>query len=81
MSNENPNTEPDNRSTHDAGDEIAPDHRGHSNNELFEKMPNIEKVDKFGSHAKTDPYEIALVKRLDRYMLVRFSFHHDAMVY
>lgn len=36
----------------------------------FQKLPKIEKVDEFGAHAKTDPKEIALVKKLDFYMLV-----------
>ncbi|KAF7555293.1 hypothetical protein G7Z17_g2279 [Cylindrodendrum hubeiense] len=40
-----------------------------NDDEQFEKMPKIEKVDEFGAHAKTDPKEIALVKKLDRYML------------
>ena len=30
-----------------------------------------DKVDEFGGHAKVDPKEIALVKKLDLYMLVR----------
>ena len=33
-------------------------------------MPEIEKVDHFGAHTKTDPKEIALVRKLDIYMLV-----------
>lgn len=36
----------------------------------FQKMPTIEKVDAFGAHTKTDPKEIALVRKLDWYMLV-----------
>lgn len=32
-----------------------------------------EKTDKFGAHAKTDPKEIALVKKLDRHILVSYS--------
>lgn len=32
--------------------------------------PKMELVDEFGAHAKTDPKEIALVKKLDWYMLV-----------
>ena len=31
--------------------------------------PKYEKVDAFGAHAKTDPKEIALVKKIDRYIL------------
>jgi hypothetical protein len=37
---------------------------------VFSKFPKMEKVDEFGAHAKTDPREIALVKKLDRYILV-----------
>ncbi|KAM5344195.1 hypothetical protein ACJ41O_012732 [Fusarium nematophilum] len=33
------------------------------------KVPNGEKVDEFGSSAKTDPKEIALVKKLDWFMM------------
>ena len=32
----------------------------------------IESMDEFGAHAKTDPREIALVKKLDRYIMVSF---------
>lgn len=32
--------------------------------------PKIEKVDEFGAHSKTDPKEIAIVKKIDWYMLV-----------
>jgi hypothetical protein len=31
---------------------------------------NSEKVDRFGAHEKTNPKEIALVKKLDVYILV-----------
>ncbi|KAB2571368.1 putative mfs transporter protein [Lasiodiplodia theobromae] len=31
--------------------------------------PKIEKVDEFGAHSKTDPKEIAIVKKIDWYML------------
>lgn len=37
------------------------------------KMPAMDKVDEFGAHAKTDPREIALVKKLDRYIIVSVS--------
>lgn len=40
------------------------------NNEQKLIMPEIEKVDHFGAHTKTDPKEIALVRKLDIYMLV-----------
>lgn len=32
-----------------------------------------EDLDKFGSHAKTDPAEIALVRKLDWYMMVSLA--------
>ncbi|KAF6794177.1 MFS transporter [Colletotrichum sojae] len=35
----------------------------------FEKIPKMDKVDEFGAHAKTDPKEIALVKKLDAYII------------
>jgi fucose permease len=50
-------------------DAIAIEHRDHAVDEGFEKMPQVDKIDKFGSHNKIDPLEIALVKKLDRYML------------
>jgi hypothetical protein len=34
------------------------------------KPVHEEQLDRFGAHAKTDPKEIALVKKLDLYMLV-----------
>lgn len=34
------------------------------------KSTDEEKVDEFGAHKKTDPKEIALVRKLDTYMLV-----------
>lgn len=33
-------------------------------------IPKVEKVDYSGAHEKTDPKEIALVKKLDRWMMV-----------
>lgn len=36
----------------------------------LKKLPDVEKVDEFGAHTKTDPVEIALVRRLDWFMLV-----------
>lgn len=44
--------------------------------EVFEKSANAEKVDEFGAHTKTDPREIALVKKLDWYMLVGIPRRH-----
>jgi len=43
---------------------------------IFSKFPKMDKVDEFGAHAKTDPREIALVKKLDKYILVRSSLCH-----
>lgn len=34
------------------------------------KLPVMDKVDKFGAHAKTDPREIKLVRKLDYYIMV-----------
>lgn len=41
--------------------------------------PAYDKVDEFGAHTKTDPKEIALVRRLDIFCLVRplFSFQRE----
>lgn len=36
----------------------------------LKKLPHVEGVDQFGGHRKIDPAEIALVKRLDMFMLV-----------
>jgi hypothetical protein len=33
-------------------------------------VPRVEKVDYSGAHEKTDPKEIALVKKLDRWIMV-----------
>lgn len=33
-------------------------------------VPTYDKVDYSGAHAKTDPKEIALVRKLDRWMMV-----------
>ncbi|KAH9431563.1 hypothetical protein MCOR02_008852 [Pyricularia oryzae] len=42
----------------------------HTNEEgLFKNGPMVDKVDQFGSHIKTDPREIALVKKLDWHIL------------
>ncbi|KAF5613624.1 major facilitator superfamily transporter, partial [Fusarium tjaetaba] len=39
-------------------------------NEYPEKMiPQVEKIDYSGAHEKTDPKEIALVRKLDRWMM------------
>lgn len=32
-------------------------------------LPSVQKTDQFGAHEKTDPKEIALVKKLDRYIM------------
>jgi hypothetical protein len=34
------------------------------------KLPVMHQVDRFGAHAKTDPQEIKLVRKLDRYIMV-----------
>lgn len=44
---------------------------------VFAKFPRMDKVDEFGAHAKTDPREIALVKKLDRYIIV--STHRPSL--
>jgi hypothetical protein len=36
-------------------------------------VPIIDKVDYSGAYEKTDPKEIALVKKLDRWIMVRFE--------
>ena len=33
-------------------------------------VPTVERVDYSGAHEKTDPKEIALVKKLDRWIMV-----------
>jgi hypothetical protein len=43
---------------------------GPSDDAIFSKFPKMDKVDEFGAHAKTDPREIALVKKLDKYIIV-----------
>lgn len=40
------------------------------NDEPEKAVPKVEKVDYSGAHAKTDPKEIALVKKLDRWIMV-----------
>jgi hypothetical protein len=43
--------------------------------------PTMEKVDRFGAHEKTNPKELALVKKLDRYILVcrsNFGFARES---
>ncbi|KAK7425540.1 hypothetical protein QQZ08_007981 [Neonectria magnoliae] len=37
--------------------------------DAFAKLPRMDKVDEFGAHSKTDAREIALVKKLDRYII------------
>lgn len=39
-------------------------------NDDFQKAPVNDRVDEFGAATKTDPKEIALVKKLDWYMMV-----------
>lgn len=38
----------------------------------YGKYPKMNKVDEFGAHAKADPREITLVKKLDQYIIVCF---------
>ena len=38
-----------------------------------EKGQPTEELDRFGAHKKTDPVEIALVRKLDIYIMVSFS--------
>lgn len=46
-----------------------------TNTNMDEKpIPRVEKVDYSGAHEKTDPKEIALVRKLDRWIMVCF---HD----
>lgn len=37
-------------------------------------VPQVDKVDYSGAHEKTDPKEIALVKKLDRWIMVSQIF-------
>lgn len=37
--------------------------------EMLKSVPMVEKVDYSGAHEKTDPREIALVKKLDRWIM------------
>lgn len=46
---------------------------GGSNGGAEKPVAKIGKVDEFGAHTKTDPKEIALVKKIDFYILVRAS--------
>lgn len=39
-------------------------------------VPKVDKIDYSGAHAKTDPKEIALVKKLDRWIMVS-NFHRN----
>lgn len=37
--------------------------------DFVKPVPIVEKQDRFGAHEKTDPREIALVKKLDRWIM------------
>ena len=50
---------------------ILPTETRNDTDDVFEKFPRMEQVDQFGAHAKTDPREIALVKKLDWFVIVR----------
>ncbi|TDZ54538.1 putative transporter [Colletotrichum trifolii] len=53
-----------------SGDVNSIRHVGTANDDAdFEKIPKMEDVDAFGAHSKTDPKEIALVKKLDIYII------------
>lgn len=41
--------------------------------EFVKPVPTVEKIDYSGAHEKTDPREIALVKKLDRWIMVRLA--------
>lgn len=41
-----------------------------SSDEPQKPLPTVEKVDYSGAHEKTDPREIALVKKLDLWIMV-----------
>jgi hypothetical protein len=43
--------------------------------EIEKQVPIVEKVDYSGAHEKTDPKEIALVKKLDRWIMVCGVLH------
>ena len=64
----------DTKSIHDKKDgpidENRIEHVDTGGDNVFEKFPRMDKVDEFGAHSKTDPAEIALVKKLDRYIIV-----------
>ncbi|CAI6270251.1 unnamed protein product [Periconia digitata] len=49
--------------------QIAPVHTLQHGDVENLKLPVMDKVDKFGAHAKTDPREIRLVKKLDCYIM------------
>jgi hypothetical protein len=38
-------------------------------------LPKVDKVDYSGAYEKTDPKEIALVKKLDRWIMVSTQLH------
>jgi hypothetical protein len=42
----------------------------HQESADLQKLPKVDGLDEFGGHRKTDPAEIALVRKLDTYMLV-----------
>ena len=52
----------------------------HVDNKLEPSMTDPEKpivvgVDRFGAYAKTDPIEIALVRKIDMVMMVSYFLH------
>ena len=49
--------------------------KGHPcyDDDIQKVVPTVEKTDYSGAHEKTDPKEIALVKKLDRWIMVSLS--------
>ncbi|KAF5024482.1 hypothetical protein F66182_3422 [Fusarium sp. NRRL 66182] len=74
---QNADVSPGEKTTHDGAvhnDHIERVETGTNNDAVFSKFPKMDKVDEFGAHAKTDPREIALVKKLDRYIIPMLWF-------
>ncbi|GJC77433.1 hypothetical protein ColLi_00271 [Colletotrichum liriopes] len=66
-------TQPSNDRPSSPQDKVAVNQMEHvltTDDPALMKQPVIEKVDEFGAHTKTDPKEIALVKKIDWYILV-----------
>jgi hypothetical protein len=50
-------------------DIVMLDHTQTKDSEMLKNVPIVEKTDYSGAHEKTDPREIALVKKLDRWIM------------